>query len=179
MIGRLIVGGLIGGIIGAALSVLLIKLGLASLPLILFYAVAAGAGALTGLFAGKPIWASGGKIEAGLKAVFGALLAVGALFAIRKWLSLDVDLSRFGAGAGPIGELPAASLPMIAATLGALFGLDNTPDGASAGTSDGKASAKARSMEGGSAKARVAKGGAGISDDEAEDDASAGRRARR
>jgi hypothetical protein len=92
------------------------------------YALAAGTGAVVGVVAGKPFWAKGGGIEAGLKAVFGAALAAGAMFALRAWVHVDLSLEQFHAGAGPIGELPAAALPAIAGVLGALFGLDNTPE---------------------------------------------------
>jgi hypothetical protein len=93
----------------------------------LAYAGAALAGVLTGLVAGKPIWAPSAKVEAGLKAFFGALLGAGAMFALRQWASAwTVDLSVLGAGHGAVGALPAASLPLIGAMLGALFELDNT-----------------------------------------------------
>ncbi len=97
----------------------------------LAYAAAAIAGVLTGLVAGKPIWAPSAKVEAGLKAFFGALLGAGAMFALRQWASTwTADLSALGAGRGAIGALPAASLPLIGAVLGALFELDNTGDAA-------------------------------------------------
>jgi hypothetical protein len=93
----------------------------------LAYAAAAVAGVLTGLVAGKPIWAPSAKVEAGLKAFFGALLGAGAMFALRQWASpWTADLSALGAGRGAVGALPATSLPLIAAVLGALFELDNT-----------------------------------------------------
>ena len=129
MLGRLIVGAFLGVLVGLGLAAALVKgLGIVAPAAVIAYALAAATGALTGLVAGKPIWASGGQIEAGLKAFFGALLAAGALFALRTWVGTTVDLTRFGAGSGPLGELPAAALPLIAGVLGALFGLDNTPD---------------------------------------------------
>jgi hypothetical protein len=95
----------------------------------LAYAAAAIAGVLTGLVAGKPIWAPSAKVEAGLKAFFGVLLGAGAMFALRQWGSAwTADLSALGAGRGAVGALPAASLPLIGAALGALFELDNTGD---------------------------------------------------
>jgi hypothetical protein len=90
------------------------------------YLAAALTGVLTGLVAGKPIWASGAKIEAGLKAFFGALIAAGLMFAARKWLTTEVNLEFIHAGSGAIGQLPAASLPLVAAVLGGFFELDNT-----------------------------------------------------
>jgi hypothetical protein len=90
------------------------------------YLAAVVTGVLTGLVAGKPIWAADGKIEAGLKAFFGALLALGAMFAIRTWAKIDLDLTSLKAGRGLLGDLPAASLPLVAAVLAGFFELDNT-----------------------------------------------------
>ena len=91
---------------------------------VLAYVAAALTGVLTGLVAGKPIWASGAKIEAGLKAVFGALLGAG--LDVRPspvgWRRCPIRISSFvGAGHGPVGELPAASLPLLAAVLGGVL----------------------------------------------------------
>jgi len=170
MLGRLIVGALIGLVIGAALAAALVKgLGMVAFGAVLAYVLAAIVGVLTGLFAGKPIWAAGGQIEAGLKAFAGALLAAGAMFVIRQWIHVSVDLSSFGAGAGELGALPAASLPLIAAVLGAIFGADNTPADAA---SDEK-------RVGAAAPVRVAKGDGAASLDEEQDPPAASRRARR
>lgn len=170
MIGRLILGAFVGALIGVGLAAALVKgLGMLAVGAVFAYLFAAVAGALTGLFAGKPVWARGGQIEAALKAVFGAVLAAGAMFALRTWVHIDVDFARFGAGAGPIGEVPAAFLPLIAGVLGALFGLDNTPEPESAAKS-GPAPSRVR-IEKGGAK------GAAAAEEEAEDLAS--RRARR
>lgn len=177
MIGRLITGSLIGIVLGLAVAALLVKgLGIVVVWPIIAYVLAAAVGALTGLFAGKPIWAAGGQIEGGLKAVFGAVLAAVAMFVLRTWVKVDVDLSRFGAGAGSLGEVPAAALPVIAGVLGALFGLDNTPDGNDAKAAAGSSAApkKAVRVEKGS------RGGKGASDGvEEEDEPAASRRARR
>jgi hypothetical protein len=132
MVKRLILGLLIGAIVGGLVAAgAIAALGAAVMPMGPFFAfvLAAATGALTGLFAGKPIWAKGGQIEAGLKAFFGALLAAGGMYAIRTWLPhFNVDLSIAHAGAGWIGELPGASLPLIAAVLGGFYELDNTPE---------------------------------------------------
>ena len=128
MLRRLVFGLVIGMLVGGLLAAGLVKgLGMDHMTAVLAYLFAALTGALTGLVAGKPIWAQGGAIEAGLKAIFGALLAAGGMFAIRSWLGMHLDLSAIGAGAGSIGELPAASLPLLSGVLGALYGLDNTP----------------------------------------------------
>ena len=90
------------------------------------YAAALAMGALVALVAGKPIWAKGAWIEVGLKAFFGSLLAAGGMFALRRWGGMSIDLSRIGAGAGPLSALPATSLPILATLLSVLFELDNT-----------------------------------------------------
>jgi hypothetical protein len=136
MVKRLLVGLVLGLVVGGLVAALAIKgLGLAVLATgggaALAYLLAAVTGAATGLVAGKPIWASGGKIEAGLKAFFGALIAAGILGAVRTWLHVNLDLGSLGAGAGEIGTLPAVVFPMIAGLLGAFYGADNTPEDAS------------------------------------------------
>jgi hypothetical protein len=123
----LILGVLLGGIVGFAL-VQGIGLSFAGNGAPLSYFVAAVLGAITGLVAGKPIWAQDAKIEAGLKSFFGALLALGGMFAIRRWLNVQVDLTALKAGSGALGDLPVASLPLLAGVLSALFELDNTDE---------------------------------------------------
>src|SRR5947208_10275574 len=129
MLKRLIVGLVLGTVIGAVVAAVLVQgLGWLTFGNAAFaYLAAAATGALAGLVAGKPIWSADGKIEAGLKAFFGALLAAGAMFALRKWGDVSVDLTALGAGQGRVGDLPAAALPVVSAALGALFELDNTP----------------------------------------------------
>ncbi len=166
MLKRLLLGLLIGLVVGGVVAAGVVK----GLPAGTFdvaafaYLLAAATGALTGLFAGKPIWSSDGKIEAGLKAFFGALLAAGALFALRQWVKVPVDLTALGAGAGAIGELPAAALPAVAATLGAIFELDNT------GNDDSNAKkASNPNTRVASSKANVRVGGGASDDDELDD----------
>jgi hypothetical protein len=122
-----VLGGLVAGAIVSGLKLLTFA---AAGGALMAYAAALATGALTGLVAGKPIWAPGAKVEAGLKAFFGALLAAGGMFALRQWApAWTVDLSPIHAGGpAPLGELPAASLPLIGAVLGGLFELDNTGD---------------------------------------------------
>jgi hypothetical protein len=133
MLRRLLVGLVLGAIVGGLLAAGLV----AGLKVTSFdgtggvglaYLAAAVAGVATGLVTGKPIWASGARVEAGLKAIFGALIAAGAIFALRRWgASWTLDLRAIGAGGpGAPGDLPAVSLPLIGAVLGALFELDNT-----------------------------------------------------
>jgi hypothetical protein len=132
MLRRLILGMVVGLFVGGALAVGLVRLiatlGIGgALGVVATFAAAAIAGALTGLLAGKPFWVEGAKIEAGLKAFFGALLGAGALFALQHWGG-NVSAPPWLGGTGPVGDLPEVSLPLIATGLGALFGLDNVPD---------------------------------------------------
>jgi hypothetical protein len=133
MLKRLVLGLVIGVVVGGVAAAVLVS-GLHVLAFtgdfgaLLAYGAAATTGALTGLVAGKPVWAADAKVEAGLKAFFGALLAAGAMFALRQWgQGWTLDLAPLHAGGeGPIGALPAASLPLIAAVLGGLLELDNS-----------------------------------------------------
>jgi hypothetical protein len=169
MIRRLFVGLILGALVGAVVAAAFIKgLGVVVFGTVLALAAAAATGALVGLVAGKPIWASGAKIEAGLKAFAGAVIGVIAMLLVRKFIGQEIDLSQFGAGAGAIGDLPATSLPIVAALLGAFYEVDNTPE-----ATDKKASnAPARVAD---KKVRVATD----EDEELEADAAASKRAKR
>ena len=174
MLKRLFVGLFLGAVVGAILAAVLVQ----GLGVMTFDASALGAtgaylaaaltGVHTGLVAGKPIWAADGKIEAGLKAFFGALIGLGGMFVLRQWVHVDVDLSSLKASAGPaeIGQLPAISLPLIAAVLGGFFELDNTESG---DKDKDKKDEAAPSRSGASSKVRVAGGDeAEVSDEEEE-----------
>jgi hypothetical protein len=174
MVRRLFVGLILGLFVGAAVAAALVA-GL-KMPeflgyggAVVSYVAAAATGVLTGLIAGKPIWASNAKIEAGLKALFGALLGAGLMFAMRQWGgAFEPDLTFIGAGHAPVGELPAASLPLLAALLGAFFELDNTGAEAEA-EAKGKPGAERKrvgassssSSSNGSSRARVLEAGEG------------------
>jgi hypothetical protein len=129
MMRRLTVGMIKGLLIGGIAAFLLVQvLGLTTFGAFFAYAAAALMGVLTGLFAGKPFWTPEAKIEVALKCVIGAGIAAATMFAVRKWVPLELDLSWIGAGAGEIGALPAVSLPLIATFLAIVFELDNTDD---------------------------------------------------
>jgi hypothetical protein len=142
MLKRLIVGLVLGTVIGGVVAAVLVQgLGMATFgSALIAYLAAAVTGVVTGLVAGKPIWSADGKIEAGLKAFFGVLLGLGAMFALRSWVDVHLDLSMLKAGAGALGHLPAASLPLIAAVLAAFYEIDNSPQDASGKKDDGSGS---------------------------------------
>jgi hypothetical protein len=160
----LILGFVIGALVAAALVAGLHMLAFAAAPAYLF---AAMTGVLVGLVAGKPIWARGGQIEAGLKAFFGALLGAGGMFAIRQWLKVDVDLSMIQHGmSGMVGDLPAASLPLLAAVIGGFYELDNTDEGEKSEKRGGEKSASGKRV---AQNVRVSGADAGeLDDDESE-----------
>jgi hypothetical protein len=169
VIKRLVVGLLLGAIVGAVVAAVLVQgLGMWSFAVsgaVFAYLAAAVTGVLTGLVAGKPIWAADGKIEAGLKAFFGALLSLGAMFALRTWVKVELDLTALKAGVGNVGDLPAASLPLLAAVLGGFFELDNTDAGAKTAAKDASAGAKSSAGK----KVRVSGGDPAAEEDELED----------
>lgn len=129
MLKRLIVGLILGTVIGGVFAAVLVQgLGMMTFSNPVFaYLAAAATGVITGLVAGKPIWSADGKIEAGLKAFFGILLGLGGMFALRTWANVHLDLGMLKAGEGNLGDLPAASLPIIAAVLAGFYEIDNSP----------------------------------------------------
>ena len=167
MIKRLLIGLILGLIVGALVAAALVAgFHMTTFPVFVAYICAAVTGVIVGLVAGKPIWAKGGQIEAGLKAFFGAVLGAGGMFAIRQWLKMDVDLSMIQQGmSGPIGDLPAAALPLIAAVLGGFYELDNTGDD-DAGKGSAKSSEKTGKRVSTTGNIRV---GAGEADDDDEE----------
>jgi hypothetical protein len=163
MVRRLFVGLILGLLVGCAVAAAVVG-GLrihefsGTSGAMLGYLGAVLTGVLTGLVAGKPIWAANAKIEAGLKAFFGAALGAGLMFALRQWGgAFQPDLSFIGAGHAPVGDLPAASFPLLAAVLGAFFELDNTGNGGAQGKDEPAAERKRVSRQGtnGTSKARV------------------------
>src|SRR6516225_980623 len=98
MVRRLFVGFIVGLFVGCAVAAGLVAglrvhefADLGTGGVVLAYLSAALTGVLTGLVAGKPIWATNAKIEAGLKAFFGALLAAGLMFVLRRWVHIEPD----------------------------------------------------------------------------------------
>ena len=133
MIGRLLIGLVKGLVVGGLLGFLLAKVGMAAPIAVVAYLAAALTGVLVGLIAGKPIWAKDAKIEAGMKAGVGALLSVGLMFAIRRWITMPLPFSIGPLGevapgqVGALGMLAIPSLAMMAAVLAGFYEADNTP----------------------------------------------------
>lgn len=130
MIGRLLLGVIKGLLLGGVvLGAFVYGLHVTELPLLLAYAAAIATGALTGLIAGKPIWQKEAKIEAGLKALGGAVLGAVVLWAVLRWapieslnaLAMHAHLPNLVAGSNVL------ALPLVAVVLAVLFELDNTP----------------------------------------------------
>ncbi len=130
MIARLLFGLLKGLLVGGLLGFALAKAGFAAPGAVIAYLGAAASGVLVGLVAGKPIWAKDAKIEAGMKAVVGALLGAGLMWAVRRWLS-GIPIPSLGTltpeGHGHVGELALTSYAVVAGVLGAFYDADNTP----------------------------------------------------
>ncbi len=173
MLLRLLVGLVKGLVVGGLLGFALAKAGFIAPGAIIAYLAAAAAGALVGLVAGKPIWAKEAKIEAGMKAVVGALLGAGLMFVARKWLGflMPVDLKTLADANASLGEtnvlgsfggLAVTSLAFVAAVLGGFYEVDNTPE-----ESGEKAEGGARVAEG-KDKARIAAAAEGDDEDEGE-----------
>jgi hypothetical protein len=179
MVKRLIVGLILGTVIGGVVAAVLVQgLGMALFANGVFaYLAAAATGVITGLVAGKPIWAADGKIEAGLKAFFGILLALGGMFALRTWANVHLDLNMLKAGEGTLGELPAAALPIIAAVLAGFYEIDNSP-AADSDKKEGEAGAAASSKKVAGKKVRVEADAEGAEDEEAEEPVSAKKKGR-
>ena len=132
---RALIGLLKGVLVGGALAAgLVYGLGIPVFAAWLAYVAAIVTGAATGLVAGKPIWQKDGRIEAGLIAVAGAVVAAFAMFGVRQWLGISIDLGELGKGA--LGDLPLTSLPLIATALALFFEIDNTGDDSKAGPKD-------------------------------------------
>jgi hypothetical protein len=124
MFKRLIVGLVIGLVLGGLLGYGLFQVLPGVMAGVLGYAFAAATGVLVGLVAGKPIWAKGAAVEAGLKAFVGALLAMGILFGIRF---IGVTIPAIAElPAAELGRHPITSLGAIAVLLSVFYELDNT-----------------------------------------------------
>ena len=128
MLGRLLIGIVKGLVVGGLLGFALVKLGFAVPIAVVAYLAAALTGVIIGLIAGKPIWAKDAKIEAGAKAVVGALLGVGLMAAERTWLQVPlptVGLSALVPEGATLSGFAMTSLALVAALLGGFYDADN------------------------------------------------------
>ncbi len=166
MLKRLLLGLVKGGLVGGAFALLMIHgFGLNAFGALLAYILAVVVGVVTGLIAGKPIWAKDARIEAGLKAVAGAVVGALLMFALRSWANISLDLGAYGNGV--IGELPIVALPMVATILALFYEVDNTGATAAAAAEAEAAPQKARIAEGSGAEQSLAD--ALLEDDAAEE----------
>ncbi|APR83700.1 Hypothetical protein A7982_09049 [Minicystis rosea] len=127
MLGRLLIGIVKGLVVGGLLGFGLVKLGMALPGALIAYLAAAVTGVVIGLVAGKPIWAKDAKIEAGAKAIVGALLGVGLMAAARHWLTmaLPIPAGNLAPEGATFGGFAITSLAAIAALLGGFYDADN------------------------------------------------------
>ncbi len=123
---RLVWSVVIAGLVGGAVAAIAVKLlGIVTLSALAAYPLAVLVGVIVGLLAGKPVWVPGARVEAGLKAAFGALVAAGLMYALRAWVGFELDLSSAGLGQGAAGLLPVIAFPAVALVLSLLFEVDN------------------------------------------------------
>jgi hypothetical protein len=181
MLRRLFVGMILGLIVGGLVAAALVGglhwgyFAAGAGGAAMAYLTAALTGVLTGLVAGKPIWATGAKIEAGLKAFFGALLGAGLMFVLRQWVHVTPGIEMLAPGQSEeivhiaeLGQLPIVALPLIAAVLGGFFELDNT-GGSEKDESKGSAPVSKKRVDAqtnGKGKARVEAESEGEGEDE-------------
>jgi chromate transport protein ChrA len=128
---RLLLGLLKGLVVGGLAGFGLAKLGFAVPTVLVAYGAAALVGVLVACVAGKPIWAKGARIEVGMKALVGALLAPALLYVARRWVSFELPFDLGGTVGlesvrAPIGTFSITSYAMVAAVL-AFFDADNDP----------------------------------------------------
>jgi hypothetical protein len=123
--------GVVEGVVVSVLVSALIHFLAPASEAVFAYGGALATGVLTGLVAGKPVWARLTLAEAAVKVVAGSFLATASLYGVRKWLpGVTVDLGPFGAG--PLGSVPLASLSVIAIAVALVFEIDDRfgPDAA-------------------------------------------------
>jgi hypothetical protein len=124
MLTRMLSGPVKGLAVGALLAAALVEgLELSALTGARSYLAASACGFLTGIVAGKPVWAAAAKTEAVLKAIAGGAMAAGILFALRRFVGVSVSWGPLGTG--KLVELPFAALPGLGALLGLLFEIDD------------------------------------------------------
>jgi hypothetical protein len=124
--GRVLLGLLKGGLVGAAVGTAALKLGIAGG----FLAVVAYAliGGLAGIVSGRPPWRQETIWTTALKGIFGALVGGALYWAARKLLGgahLGIA-GRLGLPDRPVVELPALLGPLIGALWGIFVEIDDS-----------------------------------------------------
>jgi hypothetical protein len=124
--GRVILGLLKGGLVGAAVGMGALKLGIAGGVLaVVAYALIGG---LTGIVAGRPPWRQETIWTTALKGIFGALVGGGLYWAARKVLGGAhlAAVTRLGLPDRPLVELPALLGPLVGAVWGIFVEIDDS-----------------------------------------------------
>jgi hypothetical protein len=116
--GRILIGLLKGGVVGAALGYLASRAGIESGLLAVL--VSGVVGAVVGLICGKPVWRQDTLWTPLLKAVFGFGVGLGVTFLARKFLSgVHIPIAAIpGAAEHALPEVPA----LLATGIGLLYG---------------------------------------------------------
>jgi hypothetical protein len=125
--GRVLLGLLKGGLVGAALGTAALKLGIAGGFLaIVVYAVIGG---VAGIVSGRPPWRQETIWTTALKGIFGALVGGALFWGSRKLLGgmhLAFATERLGLPDRPLVELPALLGPLIGAIWGIFVEIDDS-----------------------------------------------------
>jgi hypothetical protein len=123
--GRIILGFLKGGLLGAILGYAAGAAGVGGGTM--SFALYAVIGGVVGLFCGKPLWRQETIFTPILKAIFGAGVGVGLTFLARKFLGQTVvPIAAIpGAVGHPISEVPALLGPLVGAVYGILVEVDD------------------------------------------------------
>jgi hypothetical protein len=118
--GRVILGLLKGGVVGAAIGALALKLGVAGgIPAVFTYAVI---GAAAGVVCGRPPWRQDTFWTSLLKGIFGLLVGGGLYFLARKLLG-GAHVA-FAAKVGASADAPLVEIPvLLGPAIGALWGI--------------------------------------------------------
>jgi hypothetical protein len=123
--GRVILGLLKGGVVGAAIGALAFKLGFAGGAVALFsYALIGG---LVGILCGRPPWRQDTFWTSALKGLFGLLVGGGLYFVARKLLGgIHAGFTAsLGAPDKPLVEIPILLGPVIGAVWGIFIEVDD------------------------------------------------------
>ena len=170
---RLLIGLLKGLILGALVGYGVAALGFGAPGALVAYLGAALVGMMVALIAGKPIWVKDARIEVGMKALAGAILAPGLMWLSRRFLTMDLPLDPTllpGValdGSVAIGTFAVTSLALVAGVLAGFFDADNQP---------GKADDEARPTAAAKQRIAPAKVGADVLDELEDDEVDAAER---